>query len=436
MSTISDAVTAGQDNLGRPFRAAPIAASLRGSEILRIAAEVRARVASGERVCNLTVGDFDPRYFRIPQALEDGTVEALRRGETNYPPSPGIPALREAVCSFYARELGLHVRPECVLITSGSRPGVYGTYRTIAGAGDRVVYGVPSWNNNYYCHMVGATEVPVLCPPEQAFLPTREDLEPAVRAARMLALNSPLNPCGTAFGAQALGDICDLVLEENARRPAGAGALFVLYDQVYWQLTFGGLSHVDPVSLRPEMTAYTVLIDGVSKAFAATGLRVGWVVAPAGVIDVMNNFLGHVGTWAPRAEQIATASLLGQPNQISAFRAELVRGVRARLDLLHEGISALSRAGHPVRSIAPMGAIYLSAQFDLAGKTTREGSMLRSGDDIRAWLLREAGMAVVPFDAFGGTAEDGWARLSVGAVSITDIESVLPRLRAGLESLR
>lgn len=418
-----------------PFRAAPVSGSLRGSEILRIAAEIRARAAAGERICNLTVGDFDPRQFRVPRTLEEGTIDALRHGETNYPPSPGLPTLRDAVRDYYERELGLRYAVENILITSGSRPGVYGAYCAVVGEGERVVYGVPSWNNDYYTHMVSGTGAPVVCGPDAAFLPSAAALRDALRGARLLALNSPLNPCGTAFTADALGAICDLVLEENARRTPEEGPLYVLYDHVYWQLTFGDTVHVNPVSLRPDMVHYTILIDGISKAFAATGMRVGWVVAPREAIDVMNNVLQHVGTWAPRAEQVATARLLGRPEEISAYRAHLIGGVQARLGRLYETIHSLRAAGHPVDAIEPMGAIYLSAQFNLMGRTARDGSRIRTVDDMRRWLLAEAGMAVVPFNAFGAEVEDGWCRLSVGAVALADIDEALHRLRAGLETL-
>jgi aspartate aminotransferase len=436
LHALTDVCTIVEQQAASPGDVAPVAGSLEGSEILRIAADVRALIAAGERVCNLTVGDFDPLQFRIPKVLEDETIEALRQGQTNYPPSPGMPVLREAVAAFYERELGLRYPVDSILITAGSRPGVYGTYRTVVGEGDRVAYGVPSWNNNYYCHMACAAEVPVPCEPAAAFLPSREQLEPALRGARMLALNSPLNPCGTAYDAETLGDICDLVLEENARRAPRERPLYVLYDQVYWQLTFGTTQHVDPVSLRPEMARYTVYVDGISKAFAATGMRVGWVIGPKHVLGVMNNVLGHIGAWAPRAEQIATARLLGSPEAIAEFRAQLIAGVEARLDLLFRGIRELRGAGHPVDAIEPMGAIYLSAEIDLIGRTTREGVPLRSGDDIRRWLLRESGVAVVPFSAFGARDKKAWFRLSVGSVSPAEIEAALTRLHAALESLR
>ncbi|MFP5354474.1 MAG: pyridoxal phosphate-dependent aminotransferase [Gemmatimonadota bacterium] len=419
-----------------PGRISTPVGTLEGSAILKIAGEIRQRVAAGERVCNLTVGDFDPQQFRIPAALEQGIAQALARGETNYPPGAGIPALRDAILAYYERSLGLRYPVESVLVTSGSRPGVYGTYCTLVDPGDRVVYPAPSWNNNYYCHMVGAVADPVATTPEESFMPSAETLAPHLRGARLLALNSPLNPCGTAFTAESLGAICDLVLEENARRARTERPLYVMYDQVYWQLTFGDVQHVDPVSLRPEMARYTVLVDGISKAFAATGVRVGWVLGPTDVMEGMNNFLSHVGTWAPRAEQIATAALLLNEAAIADYRSQLLAGVRARLDALHDGITALKAQGHEVDAIAPQGAIYLSARFNLYGKVTPQGDVLRTSDDIRGWLLRESGLAVVPFHAFGAEGETGWCRLSVGAVSLEDITGALPRLGAGLAALR
>jgi aspartate aminotransferase len=434
-ATLVDTSEAVRTHSGEPGRISTPVGTLEGSAILRIAGEIRQRIATGEQVCNLTVGDFDPRQFRIPQFLEDAIVEALRSAETNYPPSLGMPSLREAIARYYERSLGLRYPVDSVLVTSGSRPGVYGAYATVVDPGDEVVFGVPSWNNNYYCHMVGARAVPIECPAEDGFMPTAATIAPYLRSARLLALNSPLNPCGTCFTASALAAICDLVLEENGRRGPGERPLYLLYDQVYWQLTFGSIEHVDPVSLRPEMAPYTIYVDGISKAFAATGIRVGWLVGPTDVIEKANNFLQHVGTWAPRAEQIATAKLLMAPDEIASFRASLVAGVRSRLDAFYAGLRALQGQGLPVDAVEPQGAIYLSARFRLAGRTTPGGTRLQTTDEIRQWLLRTAGLGIVPFEAFGASAP-GWCRVSVGAVSMSDIERAMPLLAEGLEGLR
>ena len=416
-------------------RVSTMAGGLVGSEILKIAADIRALVAGGAEVCNLTVGDFSPKQFRIPAVLESSIIQALQQGETNYPPSEGVPDLRRAVGDFYRRSLGLTYGVESILVTGGSRPGIHSVYTSVVDPGDTVLYPVPSWNNNHYVHLSGARGVPIVSRAEDSFLPTRATLEPHIRGARLLALNSPLNPSGTCFTADALSEICDLVLEENARRGPDERPLYVMYDQVYWMLTFDGTQHVNPVSLRPEMRAYTLFVDGISKAFAATGVRVGWTVAPEDVTRRMGSVLGHVGAWAPRAEQIATARVLEDTAAIEAYHAEMKAGVQARLDALYEGVKALEQAGYAVEAIPPMGAIYLSVRFPLHGWTTPNGAVLATNEDIRLYLLDAAGLGVVPFQAFGFMEDNGWFRTSVGAVSLDDIRAMFARLTPALAAL-
>lgn len=416
-------------------RVSAMAEGLIGSEILKIAADIRTMVAEGKSICNLTVGDFSPAEFRIPKLLQDGIVEALQRGETNYPPSDGMPVLKKSILAFYERWLGLRYPPESVLVTGGSRPGIYGTYRAVVDPGDVVVYPVPSWNNNHYCYLVGANGVPVMCSSDDAFLPTRSLLEPVIRGARLLALNSPLNPTGTAFTRRQLEEICDLVLEENSRRTGNERPLYVMYDQVYWMLTFGATEHYTPLQLRPALEPYTIFVDGISKPFAATGVRVGWVVGPPDIVRKMSGFIGHVGAWAPRAEQVAVAKLLSATGVIKGYHKEMKAGIRARLDALFKGILALRKEGYPVDAITPMGAIYLTARFALRGSRTTDGDTLHTNEEIRRYLLREAGLAIVPFQAFGMPEDSGWFRLSVGAVSTAEIAEMLPRLKHALVRL-
>jgi aspartate aminotransferase len=427
----------GTEAIEPPPRVSTIAQELAGSMILAIGAEVRALAASGQPLCNLTVGDFAPTDFPIPQSLLDGVSEALRAGHTNYPPSDGIEPLRRAISEFYSRRQGIDYPLASVLVTSGARPAIYGAYRVLVDRADRVVYPVPSWNNNYYSQLLGAKSVTVMCGAETNFLPTAAMLADAVRDATMLVLNSPLNPTGTLFDAATLEEICDLVLAVNAdRERRGARPLFLVYDQVYWMLTFGDAVHVNPVALRPEMRQYTVLIDAISKSFAATGLRVGWAVGPTDVIKRMSDILGHVGAWAPRAEQVATAQLLADDAGMDAFHARMRPEVQKRLDALAAILAELRADGYPVESTPPQGAIYLSARFALAGLRTPEGELLESNESIRRYLLRAAGLAMVQFQAFGSNEETGWFRLSVGAVSLPAIEALRPRLRASLSALR
>jgi aspartate aminotransferase len=419
----------------RAGRVSAIAEGLVGSEILRIAADVRALAATGRDICNLTVGDFSPSEFRIPAALEQGIVDALHRGETNYPPSDGTLPLREAIRALYGRELGFTPDLASVIVTGGSRPGIYATYRTLLDPGDRVVYPAPSWNNNHYVHIVGAQETCIPCDASDRFLPTRKSLGRSLQGARLLALCSPLNPSGTAFTADALREICDMVVDENARRGPDERPLYIMYDQVYWTLTFGDTTHEHPIGVCPEVAPYTIYVDGISKAFAATGIRVGWIVAPPDLAAPMSGLLGHVGAWAPKAEQSAVAAFLGDDAAMRAYRAEIVAGVRERLDLLYTGIGAMRSARCNIEVLAPEGAIYLSARFGLTGRRAPGGTVLATDEDVRAYLLSAAGVAIVPFQAFGVKDDSGWYRLSVGAVSMEQIMRMLPRLHQAIEAL-
>jgi aspartate aminotransferase len=224
-------------------------------------------------------------------------------------------------------------------------------------------------------------------------------------------------------------------VEENARRGPSERPLYLLYDQVYWSLSFGSAVHVHPVGVLPAVAPYTIYIDGISKSLAATGVRVGWIVAPADLAGAMSALLGHVGAWAPKAEQRAVAEMLDDRGAMTTFRDEMTTAVRRRLDALFAALVAMRAAGLPVDTIAPAGAIYLSARFDLAGRRTRDGALLTDDESVRRWLLSEAGIAIVPFQAFGVPRDTGWYRLSVGAVSMEQIGRALPRLEAAIRGL-
>lgn len=408
-------------NLQDDVALSSLARGLVGSEILKIAGEIRTLCEKGRDICNLTVGDFAPKEFRIPYKLNDLIADALAAGETNYPPSDGVKELRQAVVRFYENAFGLTYPIESTLIAGGARPIIFAAYAAVVDPGDRVIYPTPSWNNNHYTYLVGGKAVELVVGPETNFLPTAELLRPLVRDARLLCINSPLNPTGTVMSRDEVERIARLVVDENGRRRArGERPLFLLWDQIYWMLTFGESRHYTPAQLVPESTQYTILVDGISKAFAATGLRVGWSIAPPHITSRMRDILGHVGAWAPRPEQVAVAKFLGMAPEIESFHEHMIRELQLRLDLLYDGFESMRSEGLPVRAIAPQGAIYLSAQFQLAG---------RSNEEIRKLLLDEAGFAVVPFQAFGSKKEDGWFRLSAGAVSPADIEAGLRRVR-------
>jgi aspartate aminotransferase len=429
----SQAKEAGPDPRARISR---MAQGLAGSDILRIANEIRAMAATGRAVCDLTIGDFGPDQFKIPARLSEAIQQAVASGQTNYPPTNGLTELRQTVRDFYARELHLDYPLESVMIASGGRPLVYALYRAVCDPGDRVVYAVPSWNNHHYSHMVGAESVVIEGRPEDRFMPTRTQIERALPGARIVCLNSPLNPSGTAISRESLLAICEAILTENdGRERRGERPAYLLYDQIYWMLSFGGIEHVTPPGLLPEMARYTLLVDGISKAFAATGLRVGWGFGPVDVIARMAAILGHIGAWAPRPEQVGTIALLRDEKALREHREAFGLAVGARLDRLHRGIAALEAEGLPVRSLSPMGAIYLTAHMALQGRSTPAGQRLRTNEDVRRYLLEAAAFGVVPFEAFGARGQEGWFRLSVGAVGLAEIDEGLSRVAKAIRAL-
>lgn len=404
------------------------------SGILKIAGECRALVASGHKVANLSVGDFDARYFQIPEPLREGIRAALTAGATNYPPQPGILPLREAIADYAERASGVRYPLDSVLVTSGGRPVLYGAFRTVLSPGDEVLYSVPSWQNDWYAWLSRAKSVEVVASSSNGFQPTLDDLAPHIRTARLLCLCSPGNPTGTAIEPDQFQRILEAVVEENARRTAKGGLrpLFVLFDQIYNGIRVKGAKHRYALALVPESAPYVITMDGISKAFAGTGLRVGWMLGPPAIARKMGELLAHVGCWAPHAEQVGVAGWLRDEAGIRAYRAEMDENIHSRLREMYAGFAAMRDAGYPVDCICPEGAIYVTLQLQLKGRTF-DGAPIADNEAIRSLLLEHAGVAVVPFQAFGLREESGWFRLSVGAVSHEEIAEMFPRIRAMLD---
>ena len=408
--------------------------TLIGSEIVKLGGEIRERIRQGEHIYNFTVGDFNPHIFPIPKEFEDAVVDAYRNHFTNYPPGEGSLELREAVGKFARQYQKLDYKVDEILIASGGRPLIYALFRAVCDPGDKVIYAVPSWNNNHYTHFVDAEHVVVEARPENNFMPTAKDLEPHVKTASFLALCSPQNPTGTTFRKEELQAICDLVVNENKRRGENEKKLYVMYDQMYWHLTYNGIEHYDPVSLNPEMRPHTVYIDAISKVFAATGVRVGWSFGPAAVLNKMKAILSHVGAWAPMAEQKALTNFLSQPEAIDRYLAHFKSELEERLRRIYEGLHQLKNEGYNVDAVAPEAAIYLTIKFDLAGKRAN-GQVLQTQADVTSYLLQHASLAVVPFYAFGASQDSPWYRLSVGTCKKEEIDEMLGKLKTALEKL-
>lgn len=413
-----------------------LAQNLHGSEIIKIAGEINELKRQGQNIANLTIGDFDPNIYPIPTPLKEKIIDAYNHNQTNYPAADGMLDLRQSVSGFLKRSLGLDYAPNQILISGGSRPLIYSIFLAVVNPGEKVVFPAPSWNNNHYSDLLNADAVIIPTAPENNFMPTADDIRPHLKGAALLALCSPLNPTGTMFSKKDLEEICDLVIAENKGRTAGEKPLYLLYDQIYSQLTFGEHKHYDPVTLRPELKDYTIFVDGGSKCFAATGVRVGWGFGPALVIENMKAIVGHMGAWSPKPEQMAMAKFLTDGADVNSYLADLKGKIQASLTALHEGFQEMKASGLNVDSIEPMGAIYLTLKIDYSGKTTPDGKVLKDSADINFYLIKEAGAAFVPFSAFGTGDEVNWFRASVGATPLHEIEGLIPRVKAALSKLK
>ena len=408
-----------------------LAETLIGSEIVRLGGVIKEKIKAGDNIYNYTIGDFDSSQFPIPTLLEKEIKEAYENGYTNYPAADGELDLRNAVSGFLKSYEDLDYNTSEILIAAGGRPLIYAAYRAIVDKGDKVIYPVPSWNNNHYTHFTEGEHKIIEATRETNFMPTADQIRPHVKGASLIALCSPLNPTGTVFGKEELEKICDVIIEENASRGENEKKLYLLYDQIYWTLTYGDTVHYNPVSLRPEMKNYTLFIDGISKAFAATGVRVGWSMGPAELISKMKAINSHLGAWAPMAEQKAVAAFLVQNDEVSKYLSGFKKEINYRLRTIYEAFQQLKNEGFAVDAIQPQAAIYLTVQIDLVGKMI-EGKTIKTQTDVTDFILNEAKLALVPFNCFGAKENNSWYRLSVGCCKKEEIDDMIGKLRNAL----
>ncbi len=409
--------------------------TLIGSEIVALGAVIKEKIKQGDKIYNYTIGDFDSSVFPIPQELENEIVAAYQERNTTYPPAEGILELREAVASFLKEREGLDYAINEILIAAGGRPLIYTAFRAIVDKGDKVIYPVPCWNNNHYVHFNEGQHILIDCKRENNFMPTAAEIKPHIKGASLIAVCSPLNPTGTTFKKEELEAICNLIIEENESRSANEKKLYLLYDQIYWTLTFGDIQHYNPVSLNPKMKACTIFIDGISKAFAATGVRVGWSMGPAHLIEKMKAINSHVGAWAPMAEQKAVSKYLLQTESVNNWFTQFKAAVEERLQRIYNGFQQLKNEGFSVDAVAPQAAIYLTVQINLTGKKTTAENFLQTQSDVTDYILNEAKIAIVPFNCFGADKKSNWYRLSVGTCKTEEIDKMLNQLKEALKKL-
>ena len=342
--------------------------------------------AQGREVISLSVGEPD---FDTPHNIKQAAIAAIQRGDTKYPPVPGIVPLREAVCAKFKRENDLSYTPNQVIVGTGGKQVLFNAFLATLDPGDEVIVTAPYWVS--YPEMValcGGTTVIVEAHMEQGFKLQPEALERAITPkTKWLMLNSPSNPSGAAYSHAEMKALTDVLM----RHPH----VWVLTDDIYEHLVYGDFTFVTPAQVEPALYDRTLTMNGVSKAYAMTGWRIGYAAGPEPLIRAMDMIQGQQTSGACTIAQWASVEALTGPQD---FIASSRKVFEERRDLV---VSMLNQA-NGLRCPSPEGAFYVFPSCAaLIGRKTPQGTMIQTDADFVTALLEAEGVAVVQGSAFG-----------------------------------
>jgi len=367
---------------------APSAALARIKPSATLAADAKARdlKAAGKNVISLAAGEPD---FDTPQNIKDAAIKAIRDGKTKYTNVDGIPELKAAICAKFERENGLKYQPSQVNVSPGGKPVIYNAMVATLNPGDEVVIPRPYWVS--YPDMVllaGGEPRFVPASAETGFKVQPADLDAAITPkTRWLILNSPSNPSGAAYTKAELRALADVLL----RHPQ----VWILTDDMYEHLVFGDFEFWTIAQVEPALYERTLTMNGVSKAYAMTGWRIGYAAGPEPLIKAMAKVMSQTTSNPSSISQWAAVEALNGPQDFIKPNAKLFE---ERRDLV---VSMLNQA-NGMRCPTPEGAFYVYPSVaGLIGKTAPSGKPIGSDEDFAVELLESEGVSVVFGAAFG-----------------------------------
>jgi len=361
-------------------------ASAQPSATYRVMDRVAARQAAGAKVISLSAGEPD---FDTPAHIRAAAIEAIDAGHTRYTQVAGLRALREAVARKFQTENGLSCTWQDTIVCSGGKQVIHNALAATLNAGDEVIVPAPYWvSYPEMVQMCGGRAVVATCDGTSGFKLTPDRLEKAINArTRWLILNSPSNPTGAVYAREELRALADVLLKHPQ--------VLVLSDDIYEHLIFDGAGFCTIAEVEPRLAERTVTMNGVSKAYAMTGWRIGFCTGPRWLLDAMEKLQGQQTSGACSISQHAAfAALTGPQDFIETSR----RVFQARRDLMVRALNATPG----LRCDTPAGAFYAFASCEgLIGKKSPAGTLLGSDEDVALALLEEASVAVVHGSAFG-----------------------------------
>ncbi|MDH4441267.1 MAG: pyridoxal phosphate-dependent aminotransferase [Rhizobium sp.] len=359
---------------------------IKPSATIAVTQMARELKAQGKDVISLSVGEPD---FDTPQNIKDAAVAAIARGETKYTPVAGIPELRKAIADKFKRENGLDYKPEQVIVGTGGKQILFNAFMATINPGDEVVIPAPFWVS--YPEMIalcGGTPVFVETTIENNFKLTAEQLDKAITPkTKWFMFNSPSNPSGAAYSKAELKALTDVLMKHPH--------VWVLTDDMYEHLVFGDFVYYTPAQVEPALYDRTLTMNGVSKAYAMTGWRIGYAAGPLPLIKAMDMIQGQQTSGACSVAQWAAVEALNGPQD---FITESKKAFEERRDLV---VSMLNQASGIVCP-KPEGAFYVYPSCAaLIGKTAPSGKVIANDEDFVMELLATEGVATVHGSSFG-----------------------------------
>ncbi|MBA2848779.1 pyridoxal phosphate-dependent aminotransferase [Thermosulfuriphilus ammonigenes] len=387
---------------------------LKPSPTLAVNAKAKALRAKGVDLVNLSAGEPD---FDTPEFIKEAACKAIEEGFTRYTPVPGIPELREAIAQKIKAHYGLSYTPDSVLVTSGGKQAIFNAVAALVEEEDEVIILSPYWvSYPPIVEICGGRPVVVNTSEEKGFEPSLSAVAEAVSPrTKMIIINSPSNPTGVVLSPEFLKGVAHLALEHD---------FYILTDDIYDLIRFDGRAPFNVVSLEPKVMDRTLIVNGVSKTYAMTGWRLGWLVGPEELVKAASRIQSQSTSNACSISQkAALAALLGPQDSLK----EMVKVFRRRRDLM---VSLLLEIPE-ISCLVPMGSFYMFPNFSAYYGRQAGGQVIDGSLAMADYLLEEARVACVPGVAFG---EDTCIRLSF-ATSEEEIEKGITRIKEALAKL-